>query len=92
MKFRKKLQVSDQVHFKKKSQVLDQLTRVIFMTFLKKNYNDWIKGDSAKSKFKWTGLWCSDQTLVIFLEMKFQKKLQVSDQVHFKKNHKCRIN
>ena len=56
MKFRKKLQVSDQVHFQKKSQVSDQLTLVIFLTFFEKNYNDWIKGDFAKSKFKWTGL------------------------------------
>ena len=42
--------------FPKKSQVSDQLTLVIFLTFFEKNYNDWIKGDSAKSKTKWTGL------------------------------------
>ena len=43
-------------HFQKKSQVSDQLTLVIFFDFFEKNYNDWIKGDSAKSKTKWTGL------------------------------------
>ena len=40
----------------KKLQVSDQQTLVIFLTFFEKNY-DWIKGDSAKSKTKWTGLY-----------------------------------
>ena len=29
---------------------------VSFLSFLKKNYSDWIKGKHPKSRFKWTGL------------------------------------
>ena len=38
------------------SSALDQPTLVIFLTFLEKNYNDWIKCKLSKSKLRWTGL------------------------------------
>jgi hypothetical protein len=55
--FPKKLQVLDQVHFKKVYNDWIRPTLLIFLTFFEKNYNNWIKCKLPKSRTKWTDLY-----------------------------------
>ena len=52
----KKLQVLDQVHFKKNYNDWIRPPLVIFLSFFEKKYNYWIKCKLSKSQTKWTGL------------------------------------